>query len=62
VFLCRDKEQARRGFESLIRQPQFGGGINEAVLIQVCSEKRNITSVQAYTSVLDIEYRMKSVA
>jgi hypothetical protein len=35
VFLCRDKEQARIGFESLIRQPQFGGGINEAVLIQV---------------------------
>lgn len=39
VYLCRSKEQAKEGFDSLFEQPQFGGGINEAVLIQVCQER-----------------------
>ena len=36
VFLCRNKEAARESFDALFGQPQFGGGLNEAVLIQVC--------------------------
>lgn len=39
VYLCRSKEQAKEGFDSLFEQPQFGGGVNEAVLIQVCQEQ-----------------------
>lgn len=36
VFLCRNKETAKESFDALFGQPQFGGGLNEAVLIQVC--------------------------
>ena len=35
VFLCRDKKAAKESFDSLFGQLQFGGGLNEAVLIQV---------------------------
>jgi biotin carboxylase len=35
VYLCRSKQAAKEGFEALLGQPQFGGGLNEAVLIQV---------------------------
>ena len=35
VFLCRDKQAAKESFDALFGQPQFGGGMNEAVLIQV---------------------------
>ena len=45
VYLCRSKEQAKEGFESLFEQPQFGGGVNEAVLIQVCHEQSTGTEI-----------------
>lgn len=38
VYLCRSKQAAKEGFEALLGQPQFGGGLNEAVLIQVRSK------------------------
>jgi biotin carboxylase len=34
VFLCRGFEEARKAFKALHKKPQFGGGINEAVLVQ----------------------------
>ena len=36
VYLCHNLREAKESFFSLFQKPQFGGGMNEAVLIQVC--------------------------
>eukprot|EP01041_Mallomonas_annulata_P005443 gene5443-10923_t len=34
VFLCHSEEEVSTAFKTLFKQPKFGGGINDAVLIQ----------------------------
>jgi hypothetical protein len=34
VYKCESVEEAKTAFEALFQQPQYGGGINDAVLIQ----------------------------
>jgi hypothetical protein len=35
VYCCETMEEASAAFEALIGSPQYGGGVNDAVLVQV---------------------------
>lgn len=36
VFRCKNLSEAQKAFTALYNKPQYGGGINEAVLVQEC--------------------------